>query len=51
MIKDMYAVMLNKTQKDASFKTKWEKVFNEIINWKEVWRTINSGLIEIYYYF
>ena len=26
----------DKTQKDASFKAKWENVYNEIIYWKEV---------------
>ena len=38
------------TQKDASFKTKWENVFTEIINWKEVWHTLNSGIIKSYNY-
>ena len=48
--KDIYAVLLHRTQKDASFKTKWENVFTETINWKEVWHTLNSGIIENYDY-
>ena len=48
--KYIYAVLLNRTQKDASFKTKWENVFTETINLKEVWHTLNSGIIENYDY-
>ena len=41
--KDIYAVLLHRTQKDASFKTKWENVFTETINWKEVWAHTKFG--------
>ena len=44
--KDMYAVLLRRTKKVASYKTKWENIFTEIIKWKEVWQTLNSGLIK-----
>ena len=46
--KDTYTVLLHRTKKDASFKTKWENIFIETINRKEVWQTLNSGLIENY---
>ena len=46
--KDIYAVLLDRTQKDASYKTKWENIFTETIKWKEVWQTLNSGVIENY---
>ena len=50
MGKFRYAVLKHKTQKDASFKSKWENVFTESINWKEVWQTLKSGIIKNYDY-
>ena len=48
--KDIYAVLIYRTQNDASFKTKWENIFTETIKWKEVWQTLNSGVIQNYDY-
>ena len=33
--KDIYAVLLDRTQKDASYKTNWENIFTETIKWKK----------------
>ena len=46
--KDLYAVLLHRTQKDASYKTNLENIFTETIKWKEVWQPLNSGDIENY---
>ena len=38
--------MLKKTNKDVLCKAKWENLFGDNINWKTIWKTIHSGLIE-----
>ena len=43
---DMYTVMLRKTNKDVLCQAKWEKVFGDKINWKNIWKTIHSCVID-----
>ena len=44
--KELYTAMLKKTNKDVLCKAKWENLFGDNINWKTIWKTIHSGLIE-----
>ena len=44
--KELYTAMLKKTNKDVLCKAKWENLFGDNINWKTIWNTIHSGVIE-----
>ena len=44
--KELYTVILTKTNTEVLCKAKWEHVFGDKIIWKHIWKTIHSGLID-----
>ena len=42
----LYTAILTKINKDVLCKVKWENVFGDKINWKNIWKTIHAGLID-----
>ena len=44
--KELYTAILPNTNKDVLCKAKWENVFGDKINWKNIWKTIHAGLID-----
>ena len=44
--KELYTAILTKTNTEVLCKAKWEHVFGDKIIWKNIWKTIHSGLID-----